>query len=136
MSRVTPGTEPMRTVALFIASALLAGSALPALAIDPSEAPAIYDNSDLSDQADIALWCGAAFQLIAGQAQGDDVATYTNKAQVLLTRAATLMVQEGTAPEDAGPIAEAYTYHVADQFAGNTDEADYSEDDCEAEAAK
>lgn len=129
----------MRRLSLLAASAVLALSALPALAIDASEAPAIYEASDLSEEADIALWCGAAFSLAADQSKEADAEaskTFQAKADVLLARAGELMVEGGMTVEEVGPVAEAYTYHAADQIIAEKSEADYTLDQCEVEATR
>ena len=127
----------MRLITLLSATTVLSALTLPAFAIDASEAPAIYEASDLSPDSDITLWCGAAFSLAADQMKADAAAAkeFQDKADLLLNRAGAMMVEEGMTVEEVGPLAEAYTYHAADQIISEKSEADYTIEECNAEAA-
>lgn len=121
----------MRIVPIFVATGLLAASCLPVLAIDAKDAPKIYEDSNLTRKADVALWCGAYLSLAAqGAKTSSDKKLFQDKANVLLSRAGVQMVQDGLKPDEVGPIAEAYTYHAADQVRKGESEQDYTAQEC------
>lgn len=129
----------MRLSVLLGAAALLSVSCLPVLALDADQAAEIYENAELSEEADIALWCGAAYLVAAEQVKAEDAAgaaTMETTGAALIEKADALMQKEGLAIEDVRNIQEAYGFQVAVQILTTPDDTDYTQEECGAVTAE
>lgn len=129
---------------LAIAAAITAfGFCAPALAQeltqdDIDNAQAAIEAADLSDEAYLNLWCGAAFGIMQQKAadQGD-AATADQLAQLqttVFTKAAIELQAEGVSQEDFSTLGTNFAYLVMSQGKDAGGEADFTQDDCAAAA--
>ena len=129
---------------LILAATVLSALTAPVLAQVTEEtlaaAHAVYDVADVSDEAHIALYCGAAFTLIANvtRTQGDAAAAdaFDASAQTLLAAAEALLIDEGMSTEDRTTTAEAFTYVANAGVIEAIEEAEYTQEECDAAAAE
>ncbi|MDB5506870.1 MAG: hypothetical protein JWR75_1508 [Devosia sp.] len=129
---------------LILAATVLAALTAPVLAqVTPemlAAAHEVYDAADISDEAHIALYCGAAYTLIGNvtRTQGDTAAAdaFEATAQGLLADAEALLIEEGMSTEDRTKTAEAFTYVANAGVIEGTEVAEYTQEDCDAAAAE
>ena len=126
-----------------VLAAALTSLSLPALAqvTDEmlAEAHVLYDAAEISDEAHIALYCGAAFTLVSNaQRDAGETASadeFGGKAQTLLATAEALLVAAEMGDADRTELAEAFTYVANAGVLLGTEDAPYSNDKCDAAAA-
>jgi hypothetical protein len=126
---------------LFAAFAVTALLAAPAFAQDKAgnEAEALaaatklYADAKLSHEADLALYCGAGFHLLAGvaaKAGSTEADTYEGLSRTFLARADKLLTAAGLDFDARSKLAEAVTLVANEEVVKATQKARYSKDDC------
>jgi hypothetical protein len=127
-----------------ILAVLMSAVAFPAAAEVTEEqlaaAHELYDNTEISDDSAVALYCGAAYTLVANQATADgktdDATQAKTMADALLAKAEAGLIAEGMADADRSKLAEAYTYVANAGVMLGTEEPKYTQDECVAAAGK
>lgn len=95
----------------------------------------LYSETKISHEADLALYCGAGFHLLAGiaaAAQNSEAPSFEKMSQTLLARADGLLEKEGLSFEQRSKLAEAVTVVANSQVLRAEDKPRYSKDDCTA----
>lgn len=134
ITRVVVGRHVVAAVAV---TALLAAPALAQDNAGDAEALAaatrLYADAKLSHEADLALYCGAGFHLLAGvaaKAGSAEADTYEGLSRTFLARADKLLTDEGLDFEARSRLAEAVTLVANEEVVKATGKARYSKDDC------
>ncbi len=130
---------------MILAATVVAALTLPASAqVSPetlAAAQELYTTTEMSDEAHVALYCGAAYtlvsQILASQGspaeQTDPLAALANQ---LLAKAEELLIAEGVSDEDRTALGEAFTYVANHQVIEGAEEPEYTEEECSAAAAQ
>jgi hypothetical protein len=95
----------------------------------------LYGETKISPEADLALYCGAGFHLLAGiaaAAQNSEAPSFERMSQTLLARADGLLEKEGLSFEQRSKLAEAVTVVANSQVLRAEEKPRYSKDDCTA----
>jgi hypothetical protein len=95
----------------------------------------LYGETKISPEADLALYCGAGFHLLAGiaaAAQNSEAPSFEKMSQTLLARADGLLEKEGLSFEQRSKLAEAVTVVANSQVLRAEEKPRYSKDDCTA----
>ena len=119
-----------------IAVAALLAMASPTLADELSDARAFIDAAGLSDKADLLLWCGAAFTIASAASTDDaDKKKADDLANLLFSKAATLMTAEGVKNEDLGTFGNDYAVVAKAQIVDHAEDPEHTQEDCTAAAS-
>ena len=127
-----------------ILAVLMSAVAFPAVAQVTEEqlaaAQKLYDETEVTAESALSLYCGAAFTLVANQAtadgKADDATQAKALADALLIKAEELLIAEGMADADRTLLAEAYTYVANAGVMLETQEAEYTQEECIAAAGQ
>jgi hypothetical protein len=93
----------------------------------------LYAEAKLSHEADLALYCGAGFHLLAGvatKAGSTEADTYEGLSRTFLARADRLLTAAGLDFDARSKLAEAVTIVANEEVVKATEKARYSKDDC------
>lgn len=110
----------VRLASIALALAFCAG---PALAVD------------LTEEAEITLWCGEAFSIVSSEIASDDAdmsAELSKRGAELLATAREMLREAGMAEAEIETTLASYAETVAVQIAGEAEDAAFSYDDCMA----
>jgi hypothetical protein len=125
---------------LLLALALLAAAVAPAFAQDaaPTDdslaaARQLYAETEMSPAADLALYCGAGFHLLAGvalKAGSAEAETFEGLSRTFLARADRLLTAEGFDFDQRSQLAEAVTRIANEEVVEAAGKPHYSKDEC------
>jgi len=116
--------------------ALFVLGAGPALADDLSDAKQAISDAGISDQADLLMWCGAAYTIAAQVATDDATKKSTDDlATAAFTKAAPILTADGVADADFSKFGGYYGLLVKSQIVDQTEAAEHTQEEC-ADALK
>lgn len=120
-------------LAALTAPVLAQEAAAPAETEAVAAAKKLYAEARLPHEADLALYCGAGFHLLAGvaaKAGSTEADTYEGLSRTFLARADKLLTAEGMDFDARSKLAEAVTIVANEEVVKATEKARYSKDDC------
>lgn len=114
-----------------LALAALLALASPAFADEVSDAKDAIAAANLSDEADLLMWCGAAFT-IASAAAPDDATKKTSDdlATALFTKAAPILSADGVADADLSTFGTNYAIVVKNEIVDQKEDAEHTQEEC------
>lgn len=105
---------------------------------DVTAAKDVIAAAELSDETNLAMWCGAAFTLVSanytGKGDTGNAKLATDLASTLFGKAAPLLTADGVADADMGNIATQYMVVANAQTIDKTEPADFTQEECQAAA--
>jgi len=104
-------------------------------ALSLEEARKLYADTGISHEADLALYCGAGFHLLAAMAaaaQNSEAESFEKLSKTLLSRADTLLTKDGLSFDQRSRLAEAVTVVANEQVIRADEPPRYSQDECTA----
>lgn len=119
----------MRRILLAVAS--LAVLTVPVLADELADARAAIEAAALSDEADMYMWCGAAFTIMTAMVtDADQQKMATDAAGALFEKASPMLTEEGIADADFAKLSENYTVLANSQLVTKLEEPAYTQEEC------
>ena len=123
----------MRRILLAVAS--LAVLTAPVLADEVADAKAAIEAAALSDDADMYMWCGAAFTIMTAMVtDADQQKMATDAANTLFGKASPMLTEEGIADADFAKLSENYTVLANSQLVTKLEGPAYTQEECTAAA--